>query len=258
MSASEVHSLKVYLIALPLKVSFIQDQHCTCNFPCNSQLSMWPALSDWKFCARNVLHQSLFYSWLALLNWNTHSETIDTKKYCKFCVRITLLDDGRALHSPLFKVLTNQGQILHQAVSNILDQPPSFRRGSALAKCKCDSMSSANVSSLQTENADAANVRKTPDTTLKQQKQIWRRIKRQVLQNWLFVHFTVAMSDTHVFLLNEYFVELNTANFNILNRFLNWILSENRKLNQLLNWILLKNENWINVWIEFVEKQKNE
>ena len=32
---------------------------------------------------------------------------------------------------------------------------------------------------------------------------------------------TVAMSDTHVFLLNEYFVELNTANYNILNKFLN-------------------------------------
>ena len=32
---------------------------------------------------------------------------------------------------------------------------------------------------------------------------------------------TMAMSDTHVFLLNEYFVELNTANFNILNKFLN-------------------------------------
>ena len=68
----------------------------------------------------------------------------------------------------------------------------------------------------------------------------------------------VALSDTHVFLLNEYFIELNTANFKILNKLLNWILSGNRKLNQLLNWILLKNENWINVWIEFVEKQKNE
>ena len=31
----------------------------------------------------------------------------------------------------------------------------------------------------------------------------------------------VAMSDTHVFLLNEYFIDLNTANFNILNKFLN-------------------------------------
>ena len=67
----------------------------------------------------------------------------------------------------------------------------------------------------------------------------------------------IALSDTHVFLLNEYFIELNTANFNILNKFLNWILSETRELNQLLNWILLKNENWINFWIEFVEKQKN-
>ena len=58
----------------------------------------------------------------------------------------------------------------------------------------------------------------------------------------------VALSDTHVFLLNEYFIELNTANFNILNKVLNWILSENRKLNQLLNWILLKNESLISVW----------
>ena len=31
----------------------------------------------------------------------------------------------------------------------------------------------------------------------------------------------VALSDTLVFLLNEYFIELNSANFNILNTFLN-------------------------------------
>ena len=68
----------------------------------------------------------------------------------------------------------------------------------------------------------------------------------------------LALSDTHVFLLNEYFIELNTANFKILNKLLNWILSGNRKLNQLLNWILLTNENLINFWIEFVEKQNNE
>ena len=48
----------------------------------------------------------------------------------------------------------------------------------------------------------------------------------------------VAMSDTHVFLLNEYFVELNTANFNILNKFLNWIVSKYLQMNKLLNWIL--------------------
>ena len=29
----------------------------------------------------------------------------------------------------------------------------------------------------------------------------------------------LALFDTHVFLLNEYFIELNTANFNILNEF---------------------------------------
>ena len=34
-------------------------------------------------------------------------------------------------------------------------------------------------------------------------------------------HIRVALSDTHVFILNEYFIELNTANFNILNIFLN-------------------------------------
>ena len=28
----------------------------------------------------------------------------------------------------------------------------------------------------------------------------------------------LALSDTHAFLLNEYFIELNTANFNILNK----------------------------------------
>ena len=31
----------------------------------------------------------------------------------------------------------------------------------------------------------------------------------------------VALFKTHVFLLNEYFIELNTANFKILNTFLN-------------------------------------
>ena len=31
----------------------------------------------------------------------------------------------------------------------------------------------------------------------------------------------LAMFDTEVFLLNEYSIELNTANFNILNKFLN-------------------------------------
>ena len=77
----------------------------------------------------------------------------------------------------------------------------------------------------------------------------------------------VALSDTHIFILNEYFIELNTANFNILNIFLNWILLETKELIQLLNWILLiklnkylnwircKTEKWINVWIEFRWKQ---
>ena len=36
----------------------------------------------------------------------------------------------------------------------------------------------------------------------------------------------LALFDTLDFLLNEYFIELNTANFNILNKFLNWILSK--------------------------------
>ena len=31
----------------------------------------------------------------------------------------------------------------------------------------------------------------------------------------------VAMTDTHVFVLNEYFVDMNIAKFNILNEFLN-------------------------------------
>ena len=53
----------------------------------------------------------------------------------------------------------------------------------------------------------------------------------------------LAMFDTHVFLLNEYFIELNTINFNILNKFLNWIFSENRQINRLMNCFLLKK--WI-------------
>ena len=66
----------------------------------------------------------------------------------------------------------------------------------------------------------------------------------------------IALSDTQVFLLNEYFIELNTTNFNILNKVLNWILLENRKMNQLLNWILTTNWKWINFWIEFVGNNK--
>ena len=37
----------------------------------------------------------------------------------------------------------------------------------------------------------------------------------------LFFQCTLAMIDTHAFKLNEYFVELNPANFNVLNRILN-------------------------------------
>ena len=46
----------------------------------------------------------------------------------------------------------------------------------------------------------------------------------------------LALSDTLVFLLNEYFIELNTANFNILNTLL--ILSKLLQTNKLLNWIV--------------------
>ena len=52
-----------------------------------------------------------------------------------------------------------------------------------------------------------------------------------------FLHRHLALSDTLVFLLNEYFIELNTVNFNFLNKFFNWILSKTGK--------------WINYWIEF-------
>ena len=43
----------------------------------------------------------------------------------------------------------------------------------------------------------------------------------------IILYLNVALSDTLVFLLNEYFIELNTVNFNFLNKFLNWILSKN-------------------------------
>ena len=46
----------------------------------------------------------------------------------------------------------------------------------------------------------------------------------------------LGVSDTHVLLLNEYIVELNPANFNILN--------------QILNWIFLIFLNWNFFWIE--------
>ena len=38
---------------------------------------------------------------------------------------------------------------------------------------------------------------------------------------WENQDFVIALFDTHVFLMNEYFTELNTANFKILNKFLN-------------------------------------
>ena len=53
-------------------------------------------------------------------------------------------------------------------------------------------------------------------------------------------HYRLALSDTHIFLLNEYIVELNPANFNILNQILNWICKK---------WIF-----WIIFWIEFFPK----
>ena len=39
------------------------------------------------------------------------------------------------------------------------------------------------------------------------------------LENSSVFNWVVAMSDTHVSLLNEYFIELNTANFNFLINF---------------------------------------
>ena len=53
--------------------------------------------------------------------------------------------------------------------------------------------------------------------------------------------FEIALFDTLDFLLNEYFIELNTANFNILNNFFNWILSKILKMSRFLNWILSRN-----------------
>ena len=64
----------------------------------------------------------------------------------------------------------------------------------------------------------------------------------------------VVLFDTLDFLLNEYFIELNTANFNILNKFLNWILLKQIQINKFLNWILSKNYKWIKFWIEFCRK----
>ena len=62
---------------------------------------------------------------------------------------------------------------------------------------------------------------------------------------------SIGVNDTPVFLLNEYIVELNPANFNILNQILNWIFLKFLKLNNFFNWIYL---NWIMFWIEFCPK----
>ena len=43
---------------------------------------------------------------------------------------------------------------------------------------------------------------------------------------WENQDFVIALFDTRVFLMNEYFTELNTADFKNLNRFLNRIFSE--------------------------------
>ena len=64
-------------------------------------------------------------------------------------------------------------------------------------------------------------------------------------------HRALGVNDTPVFLLNEYIVELNPANFNILNQILNWIFLKFLKLNNFLNLISL---NWIMFWIEFCPK----
>ena len=61
----------------------------------------------------------------------------------------------------------------------------------------------------------------------------------------------LGVNDTPVFLLNEYIVGLNPANFNILNQILNWIFLKFLKLNNFLNLISL---NWIMFWIEFCPK----
>ena len=46
---------------------------------------------------------------------------------------------------------------------------------------------------------------------------------------------TVGVIDTHIFLLNEYIFELNIANFNILNKILNWIFLNKFELNNFVN-----------------------
>ena len=62
---------------------------------------------------------------------------------------------------------------------------------------------------------------------------------------------SLGVNDTPVFLLNEYIVELNPANFNILNQILNWI-----SLNLIMFWIEFcpKFSYWIFYWIEFCPK----
>ena len=68
--------------------------------------------------------------------------------------------------------------------------------------------------------------------------------------SWM-THHWVGVNDTPLFLLNEYIVELNPANFKILNQILNWIFLKFLKFNNFFNWISL---NWIMFWIEFCPK----
>ena len=104
-----MHSTKVYLITLQLKVSFKQR---TCNFQCNWQLSMWVASSDWKFCVRNSLGNKVYFVHdFSLLQ----GETIDRK---------------HIENSEMFSPASVQGGLL------IHDQLALFRPGGAIAFCK--------------------------------------------------------------------------------------------------------------------------
>ena len=61
----------------------------------------------------------------------------------------------------------------------------------------------------------------------------------------------LVVSNTLVFWLNEYFIELNQAKFKFLNQFLNWIFRGKRLLNNFLIEYSWKKWYWIIPWIEF-------
>ena len=127
--------------------------HLICNFQCDLLCGIEHSVSEIVrliVCFIHDLHCQIGTLTVRQL-------TIDIIANSDFCVRNTLLDDGRAPHSPLLRSW------------------PGASSASGSYLFLTSHLYSGQAVHLQTDNADAADVTETPDTTLKRQKQIWRR-----------------------------------------------------------------------------------